>query len=166
MFTGLNFAIPQALARRNELYVTSLGEDSVFRYNADTGEFLGTFISSKGELDAPDGFAFGPDGNIYLSGYFSNNIVKYDGKTRESLGVFASGIDGPAELLFDREGNLLVNRFGTEQTRCNLVNRCSILKYDGKTGASLGVFASGNGLDGPDGLAFGPDNELYVTSFL
>ena len=39
-----------------------------------------------------------------------------------------------------------------------------VLAYDGTTGASLGVFASGGGLDNPVGLTFGPDGHLYVAS--
>jgi len=39
-----------------------------------------------------------------------------------------------------------------------------ILRYDGASGAFLGVFASGGGLDNPVGLTFGPDGDLYVAS--
>ena len=39
-----------------------------------------------------------------------------------------------------------------------------VLRYDGDTGAFLGVFASGGGLSNPVGLTFGPDGHLYVAS--
>ena len=39
-----------------------------------------------------------------------------------------------------------------------------VLRYDGTTGAFVGVFASGGGLDNPVGLTFGPDGNLYVAS--
>jgi streptogramin lyase len=39
-----------------------------------------------------------------------------------------------------------------------------VLHYDGASGAFLGVFASGGGLDNPVGLTFGPDGHLYVAS--
>jgi len=39
-----------------------------------------------------------------------------------------------------------------------------VLRYDGTTGAFVGVFASGGGLDGPVDLVFGPDDNLYVAS--
>jgi len=39
-----------------------------------------------------------------------------------------------------------------------------VLRYDVASGAFLGVFASGGGLDNPVGLTFGPDGHLYVAS--
>jgi sugar lactone lactonase YvrE len=45
-------------------------------------------------------------------------------------------------------------------------NNNQILRYDGRTGAFLGVFASGGGLSDPFGIAFGPDGNLYVCSVL
>ena len=39
-----------------------------------------------------------------------------------------------------------------------------VLRYDLASGAFLGVFASGGGLDNPVGLTFGPDGNLYVAS--
>ena len=43
-----------------------------------------------------------------------------------------------------------------------------VLRYDGSTGAFLGAFVSAGsgGLDEPSGLAFGPDGNLYVGSFI
>ena len=43
-----------------------------------------------------------------------------------------------------------------------------ILRYDGATGAAAGalVTAGSGGLDGPRGLAVGPDGRLYVSSQL
>jgi WD40 repeat protein len=40
----------------------------------------------------------------------------------------------------------------------------SILRYDGSTGAFLGIFASGGLLDVPLGLTIGPDGNVYVLS--
>jgi hypothetical protein len=49
---------------------------------------------------------------------------------------------------------LLVNSLLTDQ----------VLRYDGTTGAYLGVFASGSMLDGPQGIEVGPDGNVYVAS--
>jgi DNA-binding beta-propeller fold protein YncE len=54
--------------------------------------------------------------------------------------------------------DLLVSSFDTNEIR----------RYDGTTEASLGNFVTvgSGGLDGPMGLAFGPDGHLYVSSSL
>lgn len=46
-------------------------------------------------------------------------------------------------------------------------NENSVLKYDGITGAFLGVFvhAGSGGLDNPQNLIFGPDGNVYVSSW-
>ena len=41
----------------------------------------------------------------------------------------------------------------------------SVLRFDGITGSFVGVFAAGAGLDFPEGLKFGADGNLYVSSF-
>lgn len=38
----------------------------------------------------------------------------------------------------------------------------NVLRYDSTTGAFRGVFAAGGGMDNPNGIAFGPDGNLYV----
>jgi outer membrane protein assembly factor BamB len=38
----------------------------------------------------------------------------------------------------------------------------NVLRYNAQTGAFIGVFATGNGLANPNGIAYGPDHNLYV----
>ncbi len=38
----------------------------------------------------------------------------------------------------------------------------NVLRFDGDSGAFKEVFASGHGMDNPNGIAFGPDGDLYV----
>jgi sugar lactone lactonase YvrE len=54
-----------------------------------------------------------------------------------------------------RNGNLFVVSRGNN----------SILRYDAANGVSLGTFASGNGLNNPIGMTFGPDGNLYVGNY-
>ncbi|NJL09420.1 MAG: hypothetical protein HC908_01945 [Calothrix sp. SM1_7_51] len=95
------------------------------------GDFLGAFASG-GPLNAPSGFVFGSDNNLYVTNYFGNEVLKYDGKTGAFLGVFASGggLQFPNRVAFGPDSNLYVS---------GIVSN-NVLKYDGKTGAFLGAF--------------------------
>jgi hypothetical protein len=69
-----------------------------------------------------------------------------------------SRLGGPRDLAFGADGNLYVaSRFTNE-----------VLKYDGNTGAYLGVVVpSGSfGLHAPWALTFGPDGNLYISGVL
>jgi hypothetical protein len=44
------------------------------------------------------------------------------------------------------------------------LNTGEVLEYSGATGAFVKSFASGNGLGGPEGLVFGPNGDLFVSS--
>jgi sugar lactone lactonase YvrE len=66
----------------------------------------------------------------------------------------AGGLSYPEGITFDPSGTYLyVANTGFEQIR----------KYDARTGASLGILASG-GLSVPKDVKFGPDGLLYVAS--
>ena len=42
----------------------------------------------------------------------------------------------------------------------------AVLEYNGTTGAFVKTFASGGGLNSPNGLVFGPNGDLFVSSQL
>lgn len=59
----------------------------------------------------------------------------------------------PCEPARASQADLLVTSFHTN----------NVLRYDGETGAFVGVFAAGGGLLNPGGLEYGPDGKLYVA---
>src|SRR5207244_399400 len=122
--------------------------------------------SGSGGLGFPHGLAFGPDGNLYVGDRNTNSVMRYSGTTGAPLP--ASGLSGATfvapnsgglnittGVTFGPDGNLYVDSF----------NSNSVLRYNGRTGAFLGTFASAPALSGPQGLTFGPDGNLYVASF-
>ena len=92
-----------------------------------------------------------------------NNVLLFDEQNGQLLGDFipanSGGLIDPDDINFGPDGNLYISSGTTLETS-------AILRYDGKTGQFLDVFASGGGLIRPYGAAFGPDGYLYVSSFL
>ena len=153
------------------LYVSSVAVDdhgTIFRYDGGTGALLGTFASG-GELRDPMSMAFGPDGNLYVANAVdpvraphpnpsdlgpnsADAILRFNG-SGTFMGVFASGgrLRSPWGMAFGPDGRLYVSSWSTH----------TVLRYDGKSGAFIGVIARGN-ID-PQALTFGPDGHLYVT---
>jgi len=126
---------------------------------AVAGDFIDVFVSEEsGGLFEPGELVFGPDGNLYVASFSTNEILKYDGNTGAFLGPpFVSGLGGPLGLVFGPDGNLYVSSFNDD-----------VKRFNGASGAFIDVFVSegSGGLNNPNGLVFGPDGNLYVTSAL
>lgn len=153
----LSYPVDMTLGPGGLLYVSSQGSDAILRYNATTGAFVDTFVSSgEGGLDGPSGLVF-LNGDLYVAGRYSNKIHRYD----------ANG-DPVGTGVFDSFGSSV---FGLEiglDNRLYAVTGQSVLRYDPPvTGATETTFVSAGsgGLNGAIGLDFGPDGDLYLTSF-
>ena len=92
---------------------------------------------------------------ILVSGFGSDNVVRYDAQTGAPLGTIAGGgLDGPWDATIGPDGNVYVASSGTNE----------ILRYQGTTGAFIDSFAVGGGLNAPIAAVFGPDGNLYVSN--
>jgi streptogramin lyase len=91
--------------------------------------------------------------DLFVSSLLSDEVLRFDGATGSFISAFvptgAGGLDGPQGIAFGLDGTLYV---AAEYSH-------AIHKYDGATGASLGVLASG--LAAPNDITFGPDGLLY-----
>jgi len=97
--------------------------------------------------------------DLLVSNLGGANVTAYNPLTGAPDGSYGTG-----NLLFPRgvvvgpDHNVYVGDIGGTQ---------NIQRFDGTTGAFLGTFVNGRGvnLQNPYGLAFGPDGNLYVSSF-
>lgn len=164
-----------AFAPGGTLYVTGQWNTNVQRYDAGTGEWLGTFAIgglSPGGLRFPQDLTLGPDGNLFvISGYQAaypttgegRGIMEYHAATGRLVRVFAAEnvpllTDQPnpeaemfcpfgSALLFRPNGNLLLTSSDVDLVHGNTF-RNEVLEFDGATGDLLGPFVQdGSGLN-------------------
>ncbi|MCK5804663.1 MAG: hypothetical protein KAI66_17630, partial [Lentisphaeria bacterium] len=128
--------------------------NGLFRFNADTGEFVDDLAAGAG-VDGPAGMMFGPDGSLYLASSASNKIYRWVSGTRGFQEFSAvPALDGPQGMTFGPDGGLYVANGTANQ----------ILRLDAATGSLLGVFSTASELNAPRGIVFGPDGHLYVCN--
>lgn len=144
---------------QNQLIVASSQRDSLFRYGAN-GAFIEEFAVGDG-TDYPVDAVIGPDGNLYVSGWNSDNVLRYNVTTGAFIDTFVAansgGLNSAAGIAFGPDGNLYVASRLTRQ----------VLRFDASTGAFIDAFvtASSGGLNQAEGLVFGPDGNLYVSDY-
>ncbi|MBT2738746.1 hypothetical protein [Bacillus sp. ISL-7] len=150
---------------------------NVLQYNGQTGQFLrqlvpsnpdapfapyGIVLSKKNVLFVADRGDLDPDTGIEVPG----ELKMYDGFSGAFLGnLDHSGFSPfhPRGLVFGPDGLLYVSAFDFLAP-----NKGWVLRFDTKINKLLDVFISNDDiteLHRPDGLVFGPDGNLYVTSF-
>jgi sugar lactone lactonase YvrE len=168
------------------LYVACRFTDQVLEYDGKTGAYLGVVIpaganpSGTNPLHAPWAVTFGPDGNLYVAGVLSNNVLRYN-MTTGAVDEFVSSSAGlwHPRIEFGPEGNLYVTN-GDAGPSDTSPFQDQVLRFQGPTSPSPGsplpapgqtgaVFVpagtAGGSLDNPTDAAWGPDGNLYVASW-
>jgi sugar lactone lactonase YvrE len=138
------------------------GSDSgVLQYDGTTGAFKSVFVPfNSGGLTFPLGGSFGPDGNLYVSNSDGENVLRYNGTTGAFINTFVSDVEDPAGQVF-RGGFFHVS---------NSADPGAVTRYNATSGApdpppdGFFVTSGSGGLVNPEGLVFGPDGNLYVTT--
>lgn len=113
-----------ALGPSGDLYVTSGGNNAVYRYNATTGALIGLFVSpGSGGLSSPRGMMFLPGGDLLVCSFSTNQILRYNGTTGAFVGQWNDvyAISSPRGLTLAPNGNVLVS--------CQVGSQYRIMEY-------------------------------------
>lgn len=135
------------------LYVSQwgAGNSCVAKFNGISGQFINEFTP---DLNLPLGHTWDSSGVMYVACYGSKDVRKFD-TTGNFIGIFteAGHLQGPTNLWFDGNGNLLVVDWvlGVVQ------------KFRASDGVFISTFASG--LQNAEGYAYGPDSNLYICDW-
>lgn len=140
------------------LYVVAENLNSIVRYRTDTLEYVDNFVSVPGNPGIT-GVAFGPDGDMYLGGYNSDSVFRFDGASGAPKGEVvrrADGADGPDNgLVFGPDGKLYITGFDSH----------NVIRWDPATGSAETFIASGSGgLRRTRGILFEPDGSGVLVS--
>jgi DNA-binding beta-propeller fold protein YncE len=158
--------------------VGQIQNGDILKYNGETGAFLGELVRSADPNSplAPRGIVLSKHNVLFVAdlGDFSHGVDTpgevrtYNGTT----GVFLGNLNHPGfnpfhprGLVFGPDGLLYVSVFDPSEGPNGL--RGWVLRFDLESG-EFEVFIESddvNNLHRPEGLVFGPDGNLYVTSF-
>ncbi|MGG0658650.1 hypothetical protein [Rummeliibacillus pycnus] len=174
---GLIFDHKGNLLVSNQIPDMTQNKGTVLNYNSQTGAFLRELVHSNepGAPLAPRGIVLSKQNILFVAdmGDFANDVEvpgevrMYNGNTGVFLGnLNHSGFSGqfhPRALVIGPDGSLYVSVRNLPDPVGG-----SVLRFNPRTGKFLGVFIESNAvndLNRPEGLVFGPDGNLYITSF-
>jgi sugar lactone lactonase YvrE len=163
--------------RGRDLFVASVGNDSVLRYDGTTGASLGALVpSGSGGLSGAIGLVFGKTDPSYLrfndpfvavTSYATNSAMRYDGLTAAPApapgqpgATFvppgSGDLASPLAVIYTPTGELIISSGENN----------SITRYNGLTGQFLGDFVDqgGGGLSFPAGMIFSPDHHSFFVA--
>jgi WD40 repeat protein len=145
------------------LYVSSVLEGRVLRFNGVTGAFIDEFIPvGSGGLKIPLLLLF-HKGYLYVGDTAAGAIRRYDAHTGAYVDNF---IPDNSQNLGQIFGDIQFFGFGPDKNfyiTASFSKR--ILRYDGQTGAFMDEFVPASEDFGAGGLAFGSDGLMYVASW-
>jgi streptogramin lyase len=145
------------------IYVSDYGrgadEPAVFSINPKTGAT--DVVSEDPRFGTPDGIARGPDGDLYVTDIDASSAGDHPALFRIDLPSGATSAVSTDPLLDGGPIGVVVPPAGTP-----IVGQSELIaRVDPETGVATTIADAGDGLQGGEGLARGPDGTLYVIDY-
>lgn len=72
------------------------------RYDPITGDYIDEFVTvGTGGLEGATGLAFGPDGQLYVGSFGSDEVLRFDGETGDFIDAYVTeGLGGLFETYY------------------------------------------------------------------
>jgi WD40 repeat protein len=162
----------QLLVVNQNVFLPIPGE--VLRYNGINGNPLGALVphTDPNAPFAPRGMIIGPNHTLFvadmgnLDGIILGRLTRFNSETGAFLGdLQPTGFTGdfdPRAVVIGPDGLLYAS------VRNNGPTGGEIMRWDPATGTFLGSLVTSdatNDLNRPEGIVFGPDGNIYVTSY-
>jgi DNA-binding beta-propeller fold protein YncE len=159
-FTSPGLCSPRGidLAPSGELFVGSdcLALMHMERFST-AGSPLGTWAFPPGYFGAPNGVAVDALGNVYVTDYGANSILKFT--SAGTLQKSWSSLSSPADLVIDGSGNVLALELGGSKLVKRFTPNGVLLGTIGTVGSGPGQFQD------PVGMGMDGSGRLYVADF-
>jgi hypothetical protein len=148
--SGLGGPTRMKVGPDNLLYVLQWqGNGKVFRYKLD-GTFVDQFTSVG--VDESIGLDWDTDKNLYVSSFSGGaggSVRKFDSSGKDLGNFISSNLQGPTNIWFNSDGNLLVNDW-----------QAGVVKRFDMSGKFLGNYISG--LSNPEGIGFLTNGNILI----
>jgi len=157
-------------AQPRTFYVSSEGTSSILQYDACDGSFVKTFAHVPGQ---PRGMKFHllPSAHnppreqkmLLVCSAYGDNILKYNALTGSPLGIYATGVDTPWDLVIGPQSYGVAR--SPEDIFVTSEHSDAVIQFQNTTGAFKAKFTDKK-VNYANGLAFGTHEQtsnLYVT---
>ncbi len=156
---GFGFVASAAMAQSEFLIMDSVG-DKVVRFQTGSGQFIDWFcVSHDGALDGPNQGVYAPNGDLYVTCYYSDSVRRFNGQSGQFLGELIGagpgGLDGPTGLAIGQDGKVYVASSDNDMVKV----------YNPGSGQVSTFIGAGNGLDSPQGLGQDVNGDWYVSGY-